>query len=92
MVWTPTNRILNHRGYLQRNATKGEREKKGYSNEREKRMKHRLDAQTFTHLHQRQPGRSEEVAMVPFPALARTMATLEDLEVTGADAVHVVHE
>jgi hypothetical protein len=38
MVWMPTNRILNNRGYLKRNATKGK--KKG--NKREMKMKHRL--------------------------------------------------
>jgi hypothetical protein len=53
-------------------------------------MKHRLDwdlytPPTFTHLHQRQPARSEAAAMmVLFPALARATAAL-DSEATGAD-------
>jgi hypothetical protein len=38
----PTNRVLNHSGYLQRNATKEEKKKRGYSNKRVMKMKHRL--------------------------------------------------
>jgi hypothetical protein len=45
---------------------------------------------TFTHLHQRQPARSQAAAVVLFPALAWATAAL-DSEVTGADGEHV-HE
>lgn len=49
--------------------------------------------QTFTRLHQRQPGHPKAAAMVPFPALVRAMAALGDSEVRGADGKHVVvHE
>jgi hypothetical protein len=49
-----------------------------------------MQPQTFTHLHQRQPARSEAAAMVLFLALAWKTAAL-DSEVAGADGEHV-HE
>jgi hypothetical protein len=93
----PTNRVLEHRGYLQRNATKEKRKsKKKNENETPTRLDWEgrdcpLCTPTFTHLHQRQPARSEAAAMVLSPALAWATASL-DSEITGADGVHVVHE
>jgi hypothetical protein len=80
----PTNRVLNHRRSSTKECKprkKRKKEKEVIKEKMKKKMKHRLDWEgrlalyatppTSTHLHQRQPARSEAAAMtVPFPALA----------------------